>query len=186
LSPEVRARIAAHRSPSAARLGSGNLAQTLQRFVAAREERARAAGLAQGQLEAGAGAAGALDAAAARLDAAREAALGGVTHQVIDLAVEIARTLLRVELPEGRYDLEGMVREALSFSGVERGRCVVHLNPQDAQRLSGLSFRSGTAIEADPGVARGSVHITTPQGLLVRDLDEALRAISERLHGEVH
>jgi len=37
----------------------------------------------------------------------------------------------------------------------------------------------------DPSVARGSVHVTTPQGLLVRDLDEALRSIGERLLGDL-
>jgi hypothetical protein len=29
------------------------------------------------------------------------------------------------------------------------------------------------------------VHITTPHGLLVRDLDEALRSIGERLLGDL-
>ena len=49
-----------------------------------------------------------------------------------------------------------------------------------------LTYGAGTAVESDPGVPRGSVHVTTPQGLLVRDLDEALRAIGERLHAEAH
>lgn len=167
-------------APSAARLVAGGLEDALEAHCAARERRAHAAGM----LAARAGAVGALEAAAARLDRAREAALEGVVHQTVDLALEIARTLLRCELPAGRYDLEGMVREALSFSGVERGRCVVHLHPDDAARLADTTFRAGTELEADPGVPRGSVHVTTPQGLLVRDLDEALRAIGERLHAE--
>ena len=186
MSPEVLKQVALSRAPGDVRLADGTLEDALERYVAAREERARRAGVALGLEQARSSAVGALDQAAERLDRAREQALEGVAHQTIDLAVEIARTLLRCELPEGRYDLEGMVREALSFSGVERGRCVVHLNPEDAQRMQGTSFRVGTELEADPGVARGSVHITTPQGLLVRDLDEALRAIGERLHGEVH
>jgi flagellar biosynthesis/type III secretory pathway protein FliH len=183
--PDVARRIAPGAEPCGARLVAGSLDDGLAAHVAAREARARAAGRAEGLLEARSGAVGALAAAAERLDRAREAALDGVVHQTVDLALEIARTLLRCELPEGRYDLEGMVREALGFSGVERGRCVVHLHPEDAARLADVSFRAGTQLEADPGVARGSVHVTTPQGLLVRDLDEALRAIGERLHAEV-
>ena len=182
--PESTRRIAPGAEPCGARLLEGSLEDGLSAHVAAREARAREAGRRAGLAEARAGAVGALAAAAERLDRAREAALDGVVHQTVDLALEIARTLLRCELPEGRYDLEGMVREALGFSGVERGRCVVHLNPEDAARLEGVAFRAGTELEADPGVARGSVHVTTPQGLLVRDLDEAVRAIGERLHAE--
>lgn len=184
MSPEASRRIALGAQPCAARLAEGDLERALEAHVATREARARAAGRAEGLAAARAGAVGALDAAAARLDRAREAGLDDVVHQSVDLALEIARTLLRCELPAGRYDLEGMVREALSFTGVERGRCVVHLHPEDATRLAGVTFRAGTEIEADAGVARGSVHVTTPQGLLVRDLDEALRAIGERLHAE--
>ena len=73
------------------------------------------------------------------------------------------------------------MRETLSFSGGARGPCTVHLHPADAGALEGVPFRSGTEIEADPSVPRGSVHVTTPHGLLVRDLDEALRSIGERL-----
>jgi flagellar biosynthesis/type III secretory pathway protein FliH len=186
LSPEAERRIAPGAEPCAARLVQGTLEDALEAHVVARERRARAAGRAEGLAAARAGAVGALDAAALRLDQAREAALGDVVHQSVDLALEIARTLLRCELPAGRYDLEAMVREALSFSGVERGRCVVHLHPEDAARLANVTFRAGTAVESDPGVPRGSVHVTTPQGLLVRDLDEALRAIGERLHAEAH
>jgi flagellar biosynthesis/type III secretory pathway protein FliH len=181
LSPEAHA-VALHAVPTAARLIEGGLEEALEAYVVARERRAQEAG----RLAARAGAFAALDAAAARLDHAREAALEGVVHQTVDLALEIARTLLRCELPAGRYDLEAMVREALSFSGVERGRCIVHLHPDDVGRLEGATFRAGTQLEADPGVPRGSVHVTTPQGLLVRDLDEALRAIGERLHAEAH
>ena len=40
-------------------------------------------------------------------------------------------------------------------------------------------------LEPDTDVARGDVHVTTPRGLLVRELDEALEAIHENLLGEV-
>jgi len=169
------------RAPSEARVAEGDLEAALERLLAARTTAAHEAGLREGEESVRATIAGSVDAALGRLDEAREEALTHLNHTAVALAVEIARQLLRVELPAGRYDLEGIVREALSFSGTGRGRCVVHLHPADAGALQGVPFRAGTEIEADSSVPRGSVHVTTPHGLLVRDLDEALRAIGERL-----
>ena len=187
MSPEMWAsvRCLLDAEPHGARIAAGTRAEAWERVALAREARALAQGRSEGERAALEAAAGALLGAVERLDAAREAAREGIAHTAVDLAVEMMRTLLRVEIPAGRYDLEGMVREALSFSGVERARCVVHLHPADAARLEGARFRAGTTIEADEGVSRGSVHVTTPQGLLVRDLDEAVRSIAERLRGEV-
>ena len=187
MSPELRPElsVALDAAPSIVRIAPGSRSDVWERVALEREARARELGRREGERAANEAAAGALSAAVERLDAAREAARDGLAHPALDLAVDVVRTLLRVELPAGRYDLEGMVREALSFSGVDRGKCVVHLHPDDAARLEGVRFRSGTTIESDEGVSRGSVHVTTPQGLLVRDLDEAVRAIAERLRGEV-
>jgi len=168
-----------------ARIVPGDLEGALERLIAQREERAAERGRSAAAAELQRSLGGALDAAVERLDASREEALSHLNHTVVELAVEVARQLLRVELPAGRYDLEGIVREALSFSGAARGRCIVHLNPTDAAALADVPFRSGTEIESDAAVPRGSVHITTPHGLLVRDLDEALRSIGERLLGDL-
>jgi flagellar biosynthesis/type III secretory pathway protein FliH len=95
-----------------------------------------------------------------------------------ELALEIARTLLRTELARGNYDLERLVRETLGEASVGRSPCVVHLHPADHARLADLRFRSGTRLEPDEGVSRGDVHVETPPGLLVRDVDGALDAIA--------
>jgi flagellar biosynthesis/type III secretory pathway protein FliH len=176
--------ITSAREPVGARVVPGDLDGALERLVAQREELAAERGRRAAEAELHASIGGAVDAAVERLDAAREEAIGQLNHTAVELAIEITRRLLRVELPAGRYDLEGIVREALAFSGVARGRCVVHLNPVDAAALANVPFRSGTEVEPDPTVPRGSAHITTPQGLLVRDLEEALRSIGERLLGE--
>lgn len=177
--------VALDAAPLRAGLHDGDLSAALGRVLERTRAAARESGRRAGARAERERAAAALEAAAAALDAARAAAAQDLAHTAVDLALEIARTLLRVELPAGRYDLEGMVRETLSFSDVQRGTCVVHLNPVDAEALSDVQFRVGTSIEADAGVPRGSAHVTTPQGLLVRDLDEALRSIAARLHEEV-
>ena len=40
-------------------------------------------------------------------------------------------------------------------------------------------------LELDPNMVRGDVHLSTPRGLLVRDLDSALDTIREQLLEEL-
>jgi len=145
--------------------------------VAAAHARGLAAGLEQLQ----ASGAQALQVAAQRIEEAREQALDALAEQSVELAIEIARAVLRREINAGNYDLEKIVREALSCSGVERGSCTVHLHPEDYAQLQDVSFRSGTDLEADTHVARGDVHVSTPRGMLVRETDAALDDIRSRL-----
>ena len=64
---------------------------------------------------------------------------------------------------------------------VGRGECVVHVCPEDAKRLEDVPWRSGTVVEADTSLSPGGVQITTPRGLLVRDMELALASIREQL-----
>lgn len=141
----------------------------------------RADGLAA-QLEAGREA---LEAAAARLDAARLEAEENLPSHVVELSVAIASELIAVELRAGNYDMERLVRGALASSGVGRGVCTVHVSRTDAERLAATSFRSGTTIEADPSLTPGDIHITTPRGLLVREIEPSVDAIREQLLEEL-
>lgn len=166
-------RVRMHAPPTAARVVLGELGDW-------RERRAHARGFAEGRAQALDQAAGALETAAAELEAehARAAKLA------VEMALEISRVLLRREAQAGNYDLETIVRETLAVSGVDRGRCVVHLNPEDAKTLEHVTFRAGTVIEPDVAVARGNVQVSTPRGLLVREFEQALDAIGGELRGE--
>ena len=149
------------------------------------EDKAFARGLAEGERRALATACGALTRAAERLEAAASAACDEVASDAAQLGIEIARSLLRSEIRAGRYDLERIVRETLHASGAGRGACVVHLHPTDVARLSNTAFRSGTTIEADPEVRPGDVHVTTQRGVLVRDVDQALVSIAEKIASDL-
>jgi len=140
---------------------------------------------AEGERAGRAAAAATLDAAVLRLNALEEELRGSLARTAAELALEIARTLLRTELARGNYDLERMVRETLSEASVGRSPCVVHLHPSDHARLADVRFRSGTRLEPDEGVSRGDVHVETSLGLLVRDLDGALDAIGKRLREDL-
>ena len=126
-------------------------------------------------------AARALEAAAEALDAAREQAVAALSGDAVSLAVEIARQILKVEITASNYDLEQIVRATLAASGVKRGHCVVHVHPEDAAMLDGVVFREETVLQPDTDVARGTVHVETPRGLLVREPAAALEEIREQL-----
>ena len=151
--------------------------QVLERLL----QRARAEGYAGGVAAAQGAAARALERAAGELDAYREEARTAVARTAVELAVEIARHLTAVEVEAGQHDIDRIVRETLKESGVGRGACVVHLHPEDARALEGEEFRSGTRLQPDIGVKRGEVQIETPSGLFVRDLDDAIQAIGQRI-----
>jgi flagellar biosynthesis/type III secretory pathway protein FliH len=157
------------------------VASGVEAVDAARLTCARAEGERLGRAEAGA----ALDAAVARLAAVEEEARTALAGTAVDLALEIARTLLRGEIQRDRHDLERIVRATLAEAVTGRAPCVVHLHPSDHARLSETKFRSGTRIEPDTGVAKGDVHVETSLGLLVRDLDGTLAAIGRRLKEEL-
>jgi len=143
--------------------------------------RERAAGVREGEERAAA----VLDAAVERLTALEQEAGAALARNATELAIEIARTLLRTELTRGNYDIERIVRETLSEAATGRAPCVVHLHPADHARLSATRFRSGTRLEPDEGVASGDVHVETSLGLMVRDIDAALEAIKKRLQEEL-
>lgn len=178
-------RVTLNASPSSARIVAGDATAAFDALLVRERETAFAKGVCEGERRASQAAAGALAQACERLDRARETAVGQMTHDTLELTLEIARRLLRSEIAAGHYDMERIVREALSFSGAGRGACVVHLNPADAAALASVQFRAGTQIEADVSVARGDAHVTTPHGLLVREIDEALRAVGEHLREEL-
>lgn len=149
----------------------------LQKELASAERRGYAEALSgKGQL---------IDLAAKRIDEAREEAESRLADFATRFAEGIARELLHIELEAGRHAIEAMVRETLAQSGIGRGPCEVHLHPDDAEALSLVTFRSGTTITADPGIARGSVHVTTAQGLLVREVDLCIKHAAERIHAHL-
>ena len=58
-----------------------------------------------------------------------------LASDAVELGVEIARQLLKIEIAAENYDLEGIVRATLAASDIKRGHCVVHIHPDDAARL---------------------------------------------------
>jgi flagellar biosynthesis/type III secretory pathway protein FliH len=173
------------RVPSLVRLFAGSESELRQDWKQNSLEEAFERGRLQGAQEARTALAATLDCALERIESLRDSAVARLAQDAAGLAVEIARELVLCETRAQRHDIERIVRETLAASAVGRGACVVHLHPRDAQRLERVHFRARTQIESDPAVAEGDVHVTTPQGLLVRDLEHALDTIAERLRQEL-
>jgi len=57
----------------------------------------------------------------------------------------------------------------------------VYLNPEDLEQLRDIAFREDTELVPHSDLARGTVHVETRRGLLVRDPFEALENIREAL-----
>lgn len=167
--------------PSAVRVSDGDGQAALDRVVAIAREEGYRAGLSEGRQPGRDTASEALDRAAEELRALREELIEQAARDAAALATEIAAHLLHKEIDEGRYDIERIVREVLRESGVGRDACSVHLHPTDVASLEGVKFRSGTAIEEDIAIARGNVQIEAPRGLMVHDVDGAVRSIRERI-----
>jgi len=148
-------------------------------------EQAEARGYAAGRAEALAGSSALLESAAERYDIERAELSERAGKVAAELANEIVRQLLRVEVPKGNYDIETIVREVITQGDAGYGQHVIHLHPDDAAQLADVPFRAGTSVEADPDVRRCDVRLETPQGVLVRQLDACLRDIRERLVGDI-
>ncbi len=148
-------------------------------------ERALAEGLVRGMNLAVERGATVLDDAAERLDQEREKLTAELAHSAVDLAVNIARQLVRAEIANGNHDIEKIVRETLEAASVGRGHCTVHVHPEDFEVLRRASFRTGTSLQADIGVTRGDVHVDTSMGLMVREIEESLSSIAARLREEL-
>lgn len=170
--------------PSGARVIAGDALGYVKQLAKEREDAAYARGRADGAAESASSAGRALEKACAMLEAARVESLDAVARDSAELAIAIAEEVVRIEIGLDRHAMERIVRETLHASGVGRGACVVHLHPREAARLAGVAFRAGTSIEADPEVAAGDCHVTSPRGVCVREIDSLLAAIGERLREE--
>ena len=178
-------KVSLHLEPVAVHLRRGGLSALAEERAEQRVTEAYERGFREGLAAGAESGADALGQALSRLEAASERAREALPGHVVELAVEIAGTLLQLRVDAGEYDLERIVRGALADSGVGRGSCVVHLHPDDHARLKDTLFRAGTTLELDPNMVRGDVHLSTPRGLLVRDLDSALETIREQLLEEL-
>ena len=128
----------------------------------------------------------ALEKAADKCRLAREKIIEQAEGQLLDLSIDIARKVLMQEIQAKRYQIEPIVREALSRIP-QRTDVVVHLHPDDLARCElakqdGLDSAQATVrFTADPGVDRGECLLRTSEGTVKSTVEEHLAEITETL-----
>ena len=159
--------------------------QLVDEAVARARAEGHAAGRIQGHDEAVQAAAGALNVAVDQLEAWRDETAGKLSSTAVELGIAVARQLLKRDIELGNWDVERVVRDTLHAASTERKPCVVHLHPEDLEALRDVPFRAATELQADYGIARGDVHVTSHLGLVVREVEGLLDSIAERLREEI-
>ena len=160
-------------------------AESFDEVVQGKLDQARTEAHAQGAREGLESAAQLVQEAVEGMESQYAAAEEAIARGAVEIGLEIARHLLKIEVEAGNYDIEKIVRETLRESRVGRDACVVHLHPKDIERLEGIPFRTGTSLQADDGVPPGEVQVESALGCIVQDIDRALESISERLRGDL-
>ena len=110
----------------------------------------------------------ALESAAAQLRALQAEIVKESEQQLMELAMDIARKVLMQEIQAQRYEIDPIVKEALSRVGPRR-EVVVHLNPGDLTRCTEARIQDGESegelqFVADASVLPAHCRIETPQG----------------------
>jgi len=112
-------------------------------------------------------------------------------QQLVELALDIARTALMQEIQAGRYEIDPIVKAALQRVP-PRQTVVAHLHPEDWARCQMARDSGGTAgppsrvageihFVADPSVPRAECVLETPEGSVQSALDDHLDRIGEAL-----
>jgi flagellar biosynthesis/type III secretory pathway protein FliH len=157
----------------------------LQGYLEGVREEELAVARAEGHAEALSGLGLSLVSAIEALEAQKESCLDDVASAAVELGLGIARSLVRSELANDRHDIEAIVRDVLTATTDGRTTTLIRVSESDAERLKEVTFRAATEVIADESVSTGSARVETPQGVLVRDVDESLRVISARLTEQV-
>lgn len=123
--------------------------------------------------------------AADRLERLYEDIFAGHSEAIARLSVEIARKVLLRNITDGDYQIESIIKEALT-SIPERTGAFVRLNPQDLSDLQALQAAgdetlSGVKLTADPAIGRAECVVESPKGIMKLLIDEHLEQISKAL-----
>lgn len=109
-----------------------------------------------------------------------------VVEQVGELAVMIARHLVRRELKHAPGEVVGVVREAMRLLPLSTRRARIHLHPDDLLIVQeALAVRSDTAwqLEADPLVSRGGCVVETEISRIDAQVESRIAAVASRMLG---
>jgi flagellar assembly protein FliH len=110
-----------------------------------------------------------------------------VEHELLQLAMALARQIVRRELKADPTQIIGIIREAIAALPVAARDVRVHLHPEDAavvrEHLAPTESTRAWAIVEDPVMARGGCQISTATSRIDARLDVRLGALLSELLG---
>ena len=131
----------------------------------------------------------ALRSAAAKLSEIRDTLFVEHKDQIAKLSVEIARKILLQKVKDGDYEIESVIKEALT-NAPSHHDIIVRLNPEDHMQFrktlpSGQeeldSVFAGVKFVPDPNIGRAECLLETPKGIVKSLIDENLERVSQAL-----
>ena len=121
-----------------------------------------------------------------QLDAPLAAVDASVVESVAELAVLIARHLVRRELRHDPGEVVGVVRETMRQLPLATRRARIHLHPDDAELVQqALSIGPDTTwqLEPDPLINRGGCVVETESSRIDATVEARLAAIASKMFG---
>ncbi|MBW8001507.1 MAG: hypothetical protein FVQ80_05745 [Planctomycetes bacterium] len=105
-------------------------------------------------------------------------------EEIAKLSVEIARKILVQKVQDGDYEVESIIKEALSKAPAHQD-LVVHLNPQDLEQCQNIIQKDAALSDlkfiADANIGRAECLLETPKGSVGSSIDENLKQIAKAL-----
>ncbi len=110
-----------------------------------------------------------------------------VEHELLSLAMALARQIVRRELKTDPTQIIGIIREAIAALPVAAREVRVHLHPEDAavvrQSLAPTEAERAWVIVEDPVMARGGCQVNTSTSRIDARLETRLGAMLSELLG---
>lgn len=110
-----------------------------------------------------------------------------LVESVAELALLIARHLVRRELKATPGEVVGVVRETLKHLPVATRGTAIHLNPEDVdivRQALGLGDEAGSwRLEPDPLITRGGCVVETETSRIDASVESRLAAIASKMFG---
>lgn len=133
-----------------------------------------------------------LETTLAELDGIRNKIRHQIEQEVVELALHVARKVVRHELTMSKETIVCVVKEAMNQMD-EPGQVSIRLNPEDLKRINGAGDRlqtvmenlDGITFEADASIDCGGCYIQTEYGEIDARIEEQLHAVEEAFRAEM-
>jgi flagellar biosynthesis/type III secretory pathway protein FliH len=121
------------------------------------------------------------------LEELRRSMIRQTEHQIVQLAIEMARRIVRREVQTDNDLLCAMARVALDRLG-DASPATIRLNPEDyhtiVARQGGAWAGSNVNVVADPSVGRGGCMVESPFGFVDASVEAQFRVLEQALLAE--